>query len=259
METQSIRSDAHFQVITDIEAFFALQPEWDALWQAVKGTPFQLFRYCLHALREVAIPAGATLHCIVGRKEGRMVFAWPLIRYREYLWTTVRPLTPEFSEPSDVLMENGPDREALAAHAWRVLLASCRSDIIRMPMLRAGSPLFRHAMASKWQSRGGPRMVGMARLMRYGKWTEYRQTLPDSFRKEQDYHQRRLLRSGESALQIIGLDDPRSAGYVETLLEWKRQWAEKVGAGGEFFEQPYQNFLRKMSADPLFAEYSSRH
>ena len=72
METQSTRSTAQFEIVTDIDAFASLQQEWETLWQSAKGTPFQLFRYCLHALREVAIPTGASLHCIVGRKDGRM-------------------------------------------------------------------------------------------------------------------------------------------------------------------------------------------
>ncbi|CAD6533059.1 GNAT family N-acetyltransferase [Paraburkholderia metrosideri] len=254
METQSTRSTAQFEIVTDIDAFASLQQEWETLWQSAKGTPFQLFRYCLHALREVAIPTGASLHCIVGRQDGRMVFAWPLIRYREYIWTTVRPLAPDISEQSEVLVGHGADREALVSDAWRVLLSSCGSDIIRLPMVRTGSPLHRYASSAKWLSSGEPRMIGMARLMRFDKWTDYRRTLPESFRKEQDYHQRRLLRAGESALLIIGLDDPRCAAYVNTMLEWKHQWAEKVGAEGEFFKQPYQNFLKTISADSSFGQ-----
>src|SRR5471032_3198530 len=112
METQSTRSTAQFEIVTDIDAFASLQQEWETLWQSAKGTPFQLFRYCLHALREVAIPAGARLHCIVGRKDGRMVFAWPLIRSRDYLWMTMRPLAPDRTEPSDMLVMYGEDTEA---------------------------------------------------------------------------------------------------------------------------------------------------
>jgi CelD/BcsL family acetyltransferase involved in cellulose biosynthesis len=55
---------------------------------------------------------------------------------------------------------------------------------------------------------------------------------------------------GEATLFISDLDDSRSAAYVQTLLEWKRQWSVRVGAGGDFFKEPYQNFLRKISADP---------
>lgn len=252
METQSNRSSAQFEVITNIETFVSLQAEWEALWQAAKGTPFQLFNYCLHTLREVAFPTGATLHCIVGRKDGCMVFAWPLIRYREYLWRTVRPLAPDVSEQSEVLVGRTEDRDALMFDAWRMLLSSCRSDIIRLPMVRTSSPLHRHASGAKWLSRGEPRLIGMAHLMRFDRWTEYRRTLPESFRKEQDYHQRRLLRSGEAAMLIIGLDDPRSPAYINTMLEWKHQWAEKVGANGEFFKQPYQNFLKKISTEYSF-------
>jgi CelD/BcsL family acetyltransferase involved in cellulose biosynthesis len=254
METQSTRTIVQFEVVTDIERFTSLQQEWDELWHAAKASPFQLFHYCLHALREVAIPTGASLHCLIGRKDGRIVFAWPLIRCRDYLWRTLRPLAPDRSEPSDVLVVHNEDKEALLAAGWRALVASCSSDVIALPMVRADSPLYRFASGSKGLSRGEPRMIGMARLLRYRNWADYRGTLAESFRKEQDYHQRRLLRAGEAALLISDLGDPHSAAYVQTMLDWKRQWSERVGSEGDFFKDPYQNFFRKISADPSFGQ-----
>jgi CelD/BcsL family acetyltransferase involved in cellulose biosynthesis len=249
---QSTQTNAEFEVVTEVERFISLQQEWDELWAAARGTPFQLFRYCLHALREVAIPAGAGLHCIIGRKGGRMVFAWPLIRSRDYLWMTMRPLAPDRTEPSDMLVMYGEDTEALICAGWRALLDSCGGDIIHLPRVRTESALHRYASESKWLSRAEPHIIGMARLRQYRNWADYRSTLAESVRKEQDYHQRRLERTGETAVFISDLDDSRSAAYVQTLLEWKREWSERVGAGGEFFKEPYQNFLRKLSADPSF-------
>ena len=249
---QSTQTIAQFEVVTEVERFLALQREWDELWVAARGTPFELFRYCQHALHEVAIPSGARLHCIIGRKDGRMVFAWPLIRSRDYLWMTMRPLAPDRSEPSDMLVMYGEDREALISAGWRALLASCGGDIIHLPRVRKDSALHRYAFQSKWLSRAEPHAIGMARLQQYRSWADYRNTLAESVRKEQDYHQRRLQRAGEATVFIADLDDSRSAGYVQTLLEWKREWSERVGAGGEFFKEPYQNFLRKLSADSSF-------
>src|SRR5579871_1707938 len=79
----STQSSVEFAVVNDLETFLLLQKEWENLWHAVRGNPFQSFLYCLHALREVAIPSRASPHCIVGRKADQMVFVWPLIRYRE--------------------------------------------------------------------------------------------------------------------------------------------------------------------------------
>ena len=248
----STQAIAQFEVVTDVEIFISLQQEWEELWHDAKGTPFQLFRYCLHALREVAIPTGATLHCIVGRKDGRMVFGWPLVRYRERLWTTIRPLAPDTSEPSDLLVANGEDPESLVSAAWRVLVSSCGSDVISLPMVRTDSALYGLGLRAKRLSCGERRVVRVAPLLRCKTWAEYRGGLAESFRKEQDYHRRRLLRAGEAAMFISDLADPISATYLRTMLEWKRQWAVRVGVGGDLFKEPYQNFLRKISTDPSF-------
>lgn len=244
------RPIAQFEVVTDLETFASLQQEWNELWRSVRGTPFQLFRYCFHALHEVAVPTGASLHCIVGRRSGKMVLAWPLIRHREYMWTTVRPLTPDISEPSDVLVEKGDDSEALISAAWHTLLSSCNSDLISLPFVRAESVLYRCAAGSRWLAHARPRTVALARLRRYGEWAEYRRTLPEAFRKEQEYHWRRLNRAGKVATLICEVDDAASATYVNAMLAWKREWAARVAARGNFFEEPYQNFLGKILADP---------
>ncbi|MGF6870824.1 GNAT family N-acetyltransferase [Paraburkholderia sp. MM5477-R1] len=254
MATRSINPTSQIEVITDPETFLSLGQDWEVLWHAAKGTPFLQFRYCLHALREVAIPTGATLHCIIGRKEGRLIFAWPLIRYRERLWTTVLPLAPDISEPSDLLIANGEDPESMVSAAWRLLRASCASDVINLPMVRTDSVLYRLVSREKRLLRGEPHVTRVAPLLRYKSWAEYRSGLPVAFRKEQDYLQRRLLKAGKTAFAISHLADPISAGYVRTMLEWKGQWAARVGAEGNFFREPYQNFLRSISTDPSFDE-----
>jgi len=248
--TTATDATAQFEVVTDLESFASLEREWEKLWHAAKGTPFQQFRYYLHALHEVAIPTGATLHCIVGRKDGRMVFGWPLLRYRGRLWTTIRPLAPDPSEQSDLLVANGEDPRSIVCAAWHVLRASCRSDLISLPMVRTDSVLHRLGSQQKWLSRGEPRVVRVAPLLRHKSWAEFRAGLPAAFRKEQDYHYRRLQRAGEAAMFIASLGDPGSAAYVSTMHEWKHQWAARVGAKGNFFTESYQNFLRKISTDP---------
>lgn len=252
MATPATDATAQLEVVTDLQSFASLEQEWEQLWHVAKGTPFQQFRYYFHALHEVAIPAGATLHCIVGRKDGRMVLGWPLMRYRERLWTTVRPLAPDPSDQSDLLVANGEDLRSIVSAAWHVLRASCRSDLISLPMVRTDSALHRLGSQQKWLSRGEPRVVRVAPLLRHKSWAEFRGGLPAAFRKEQDYHYRRLQRAGEAAMFIADLDDPGSAVYMSAMYEWKHQWAARVGAGGNFFTESYQNFLRKISADPSF-------
>ncbi|MCC8397460.1 GNAT family N-acetyltransferase [Paraburkholderia sp. MMS20-SJTR3] len=246
----SIGITSQFEVITDSENFLSLEQDWEMLWNAANAKPFLQFHYCLHTLREVALPAGGSLHCIIGRKEGRLIFVWPLVRYREYLWTALRPLAPDPSEPADLLLADGEDPEATITAAWRVLLASCGSDVISLPMVRTDSVLYRLGWREKCVSHGARRMIKVAPLSRYESWAQYRGELAPAFRKEQDYHQRRLSRAGKVEIAIATLAEADSAAYVRTMFDWKSQWAIRMGVEGDFFKEPYQNFVRKILADP---------
>lgn len=251
--TPSTRTASQFEVVSDLESFISLRPEWEELWRDAKGTPFQQFHYCLHAFCEVAKPMGASIHCIIGRKAGRIVFVWPLVRYRESVWNTVRPLAPDTSESADLLVATEEDPQALVSAAWRVLLSSCGSDVISLPMVRTDSPLYRLASRQRWVARGEPRLLRVAPMLRYPTWDQYRGALAAAFTKEQDYYQRRLQRAGKPEIFTADAADPLAAECVRKMLEWKRQWAERVGVGGNFFKEPYQNFVRKISADPALA------
>jgi CelD/BcsL family acetyltransferase involved in cellulose biosynthesis len=255
MQTPSTHSSVEFAVVNDLETFLLLQNEWENLWHAVRGNPFQSFLYCLHALREVAIPARANPHCIVGRKADRIVFVWPLIRYREYFWHTVRPLTHDVPEPSHLLVAHGEDAESLIQAAWRTLLSSSSSDVVNLPMLRTDSALYRFVLQSRWLSQGEWRVVGNAPLLQFGTWAHFRANLAESFRKRLDYDQRRLHRAGEASIFIPELNDPRSLACVDTMLEWKREWSARAGVTGDFFKTSYQKFLREILTDPSLNQY----
>ena len=249
------RPNVQFEIVTDVEDFAALQQEWSELWRRVGGSPFQSFRCCFHALHEAAIPKGESLYCIVGRRTGRMVLAWPLIRYREYIWTTLRPLVPDAPEQTDVLVENGDDTQSLVSAAWHTLLSSCASDIVSLPCVRTESILHRCALGARWLAHAHPHTVVQARLQRYSDWIQYRRTLPEAFRKEQDYHRRRLVKAGKVAAFVSRLDEAASATYVNAMFAWKQQWAARTAAKGNFFEKTYQNFLLKILTDPCCIDF----
>ena len=71
------------EVISDVQAFRALEPEWNALWHKAKGEHFQTFAYChgSHGSLDATVD-GRKLQCVVGRRQGRLMALWPLVMYR---------------------------------------------------------------------------------------------------------------------------------------------------------------------------------
>ncbi|MBB1634070.1 hypothetical protein A9975_24850 [Cupriavidus sp. UME77] len=147
------------KVISDIPAFRALQPEWDALWHTAQGEHFQAFAYCASSLEVVAAAAGHKLHCVVGRRRGALKVLWPLVSYRKLCWRFVQPLAPAYNPPHDMLVEPGPDAANLVAATWREMLASVRPDLVYLPRVRSGALLLDQYRAGRKPRIG--RVVGV--------------------------------------------------------------------------------------------------
>jgi CelD/BcsL family acetyltransferase involved in cellulose biosynthesis len=130
-----------YEIVTDVAAFSALKPQWDALWQRTDGVFSQGYGFCWHSLKEMALPQGCKLRCVTGREDGRLVLVWPLVVYRRNLWTAIRPLGPNAAEYGGTLVENSPDAQARVAAAWRLLLDSVRFDLLVMPSVPESSHL----------------------------------------------------------------------------------------------------------------------
>src|SRR5471032_601223 len=82
------------KVITSPTEFFALQGEWDDLWSRANGRHHQAFTVCWLSWLRVSEPRGRKLRIILLRENGRLVAVWPLVSYRKFFWTVLRPLSP---------------------------------------------------------------------------------------------------------------------------------------------------------------------
>ncbi|VXA95408.1 conserved hypothetical protein [Burkholderia sp. 8Y] len=246
MNTNSIR----FETITTFDRFQSLRDEWTDLWVRANGIHNLSFEYCLHSLKEVALPAGASLFCIVGFEGERLVVAWPLLREREMLWRSVRPLAPDSSVPSDVLAEPGPDHAERVARAWQLLQSRTGADLLNLPYVCAGTELYAHASKVRAKGRSEQVSIAVVRRARWADWDALRQSLPSKSRKELDTCNRRLAKLGRVSVSIVNPAESSGDSLIDYLFDWKKKWAEKTGRQGIFFAPRIRDFAVSLLRDP---------
>ncbi|SAK75848.1 hypothetical protein AWB79_04517 [Caballeronia hypogeia] len=238
-----------FETISTINRFESLRGEWEDLWTRAGGGFSQEFDFCLRTLRDLVLPEGGQLCCIVAWKGERLALVWPLIRYREMLWRAIRPLAPDGSVFTSILAEEGPEYGELVGSAWRMLRAQGGSDLLNLPHVRAGSLLFDHVSKSGTVERAEESEIAVLRSRLRGDWAAFRQSLPAKPRKELDTCKRRLDREGTVSMYIADLRDPASTSLIDDFFLWKQQWAERAGKSGSLFTPRFRSFFISLLRD----------
>jgi CelD/BcsL family acetyltransferase involved in cellulose biosynthesis len=247
----SMVGNDRLEIVADPSALAALKEDWNALYaRAAKPYFSQSFSWCWTSWRTVSEPRGRRLHCIVARRGGRAVLIWPFVTHRLGLLTIARPLGPETTEYTSVLVEDGPETAARVEKAWTMLRQTCRADIIALPLVRAGSELHRLLAAQTI-----PAFIDrdpachVSRAM-HESWDQYRLSLPSDMRKGIARRRRRLQEKGELVFEpsVVG---PRRAEVIDWLLAQKRTWlAETKRHNPWLLTHEYRNFLIAVATDP---------
>ncbi|WP_420995580.1 GNAT family N-acetyltransferase [Cupriavidus sp. 30B13] len=247
MTTNAVQHD----VISDIRAFHALAPEWDALWRRAGGQHFQSFAFCASSPDAQAKLAGRKLQCLAGRRQGRLVVLWPLMTCRKACWRFMRPLGPDNNSPHDILVEPGPDAAAIVAGAWHALLARARPDLVYLPRLRNGSLLHRCASDTGRVAFCLDEITPMAHMRELSGWADFCRSRVGRARNPPDYLQRRLAGQGRVDAMMIDHNDSRAAIFVDWLLLHKRRWAERgeVDSAWLFSDDSRAFLMRLMAAE----------
>ena len=216
-------NDIRLETITEPQRLYALKPHWDDLCRRSPGHNFShSFEWCWSAWALMGVPLHHRLFCVVGWREDRMVLIWPSVIYRRGLWSTLKPLGSVTTEYSDVLVEDGPDANRWVAQAWQMLRATCESDTIYLPYVRADSRLYPVV------SRDHP-MVAWTQPVSSVSWDGYRDW--DSYRSSRKKHFRYLLRAkrrqlaerGNLSFEAVTQPD-QFPPVFDWLLSRKNEW-----------------------------------
>ncbi len=246
-------------IVTDTDAFFALQDEWNALWSEADGRHNQSFRFCWLSWIHVARPAGHRLHCITYRENGRLLLVWPLVSRRKYAWTVLDTLTPGTAEHTSILAADHPRAAAAVGDAWHAATRRCGADILYLPYVSRTSPLHGLASAHAGVMRVAQDVTAMAMLRGEADWRAFCDTLGKASGKRPGTLERRLARAGRVEIRNVDSGNPDEyLRWVEWILSNKRDWAERVNKKGKWLYSPgFRSFLADLF-DATHGEASAR-
>lgn len=233
------------EVVTDSARLRELADEWNELWdRSANAGLFQSFDYCLDAWESVARPDGCALACLAGWRDGRLVAVWPLVTYRQRLWTYARPLGASGVELHELLIDDGVDAAAWVREAWRAFTARTRVDAVDLSFFADGAsaPILT-GLPSRAVETGTDVCVSVD-LRSEQDWDSFYNSLSKSYRKDFAKSRRRLEAMGPIEFAVLEPGDPRIGALVEWTLEQKRRWAEHTGKKGEWlYSGQYRAFL----------------
>lgn len=136
-------------VLEGREAFLALRAEWDALFIRA-AEPHQVFQSHVvlrHWMDHYLAKPGRAL-IVTARRQGRLIMVWPLLSRRRFSVETVGFMGGPVAQFGDILIERGPDREALIAAGWAALRAR-GVDLFEARKARADSVLVRFGLFAR--------------------------------------------------------------------------------------------------------------
>ncbi len=134
-------SGVSIDLIDDRSGFEALAQDWRALYEE-SGRPDQIFQRFdwLRLWADQFLDGRDRLAIVTGRREGRLVMVWPLVRRRSLGALRLAFMGEPAGQYGDALIENGAD-VALIKAAWARILA-LKADVVHLRRVRETSPLF---------------------------------------------------------------------------------------------------------------------
>jgi CelD/BcsL family acetyltransferase involved in cellulose biosynthesis len=233
-----------FNVVSDEREFIALQPGWDELYRKTTERNYsQSFDWCWHGWSKVAKPRGRKLYCLVATEQGRLVLVWPLVILRKYFWTIARPLGPETTEYSNVLVEDGPDADERVKAAWQLLHQSSEYDVLLLPYVRDESRLRRLMKADKALSSTERFTTSKVDWGDAENWETYYQGLSKKQRLDINRRRRRLMQGGNVTFAPVA-DVVEQPAAIDWILDQKTRWLVRTSRQNDWLgTAEYRDFL----------------
>ncbi|MDR5781450.1 GNAT family N-acetyltransferase [Caballeronia sp. LZ065] len=232
--TSAVDRTLSIEACRDLETFRLLRDEWTDLLQRAQGRYFQSFEYCHGSLMAEHAGTTRTLHCVVARRESRLVAVWPLLTSGRRCWTFAEPLAPRNQSPTDILVAPEPDADAIVKAVWDHAARTSRADVFELWRIRKDSPLHaclkRHAMMRREVDEATP----FAALREERDWLAYCRSRPARERNAPEYLKRRMAKHGAIAIDVIEPTDARLPVLIEWFVAQKRKWAEEKAADSQW-------------------------
>lgn len=228
------------EVITTRAGFDALEADWNDLYRraGVCHQLFQSFNWCWHWCEHFLARdgRGPQLAVVVARRRNRLVMVWPLVQERTRGFIRVEWLGDLVSQYGDVLVERGPEREALLEAGLAYIRSRLAPDVLVLRKVRADAavaPLLRRIGAIVAERDAAP----SADLARHASCTAFTETLSSKDRRSRRRHRRRLAEQGALETRILH-EGPEAEAAVREALRLKRDWIARRALLSRAFTDP---------------------
>ena len=245
----------HYEIITEPNKFLSLKRHWDDLYErSTEQDLTQSFEWCRCSWETVARPQGRQLHCVVVWQGGQAALIWPFVTHGQFP-RNARPLGPETSEYSNVLVESGAEADQKILLAWGILRKSLPTDKILLPFVRTGSVLHRAIAASKI----APRAVEVWTTLyvnweQYHDWESYYRSLKRDFRAELRRTRQRLAELGKLTFEPIH-DSLQFPIILDWMFRRKTDWFARTNQNSIWRDTNlYKNFLIAVAGTQMISQ-----
>jgi len=132
-----------YAIVSTRADFDALATEWDALFAHSGRGPqiFQSFGWCWHWCNHFLVANRTSLAIVTGRRAGRLVLVWPMVKERSAGLTVLSSLGAPVGQYSDALIEPSPEAQEQLLGAWESVVAAVKPDLVCMPRVRADAAI----------------------------------------------------------------------------------------------------------------------
>jgi CelD/BcsL family acetyltransferase involved in cellulose biosynthesis len=223
-------AELNFSVVTNRDAFDALEGEWNALFERA-GRPhqvFQSFNWNWHWANHLlgTLTSKRALALLTARRDGELVMIWPLISDRAHGLTLLSWMGEPVSQYGDIIADDSVTLSQLQA-AWSFLCATLKPDLARLNKTRADA-----AIAPLLESLGGVVTQRLEApyldLTSAPTFEAYEQRYSTKARKNRRRYWRRIKEQGDIAVRQFH-EGAQAAAILDEAIAVKRAWLAHKG------------------------------
>ena len=232
-----------FSFITTRPDFDALEAEWNALFERAARSihVFQSFNWCWHWCNSFLPAAGhsadrSPLFILTGRRDGRLVLVWPMVRQRRAGLVQVSFLGDPVSQYGDLIIEPLADVDAVLDQAFTRVREEAHADVMSFRRVRADAniaPLLERHGAIVTERLVAPYLD----LASAPDFSTYEQRYSSKARK----NRRRLLRRFEERAPAVlqsATTGTRASELADVAISLKRAWLKDRGLVSKALTNP---------------------
>lgn len=218
------------ELVTDRAEFDALAEEWAELYDrsGAFSNPFLSFGWCWNWCNHFLGEGSGTELCILtGRRFGRLVMVWPIVRQRVFGMTNLTWLGAPVSQYGDVLAEKSSDDLELLEMGWDYLRREVSADFISLGRVRDDgtiTPLLKKLGVQVTRQDSAP-YVDLASA---DSFDAYAERYSSRHRKKRRRSLRQLEEKGV-VNHAFHYDGAEARVLTERIIEMKHRWLKEKG------------------------------